>query len=137
MRYGFVDVSTRRATIGDRRWQINIETVNMVPNNDFSGDSTDSIVTIAANVWAAVNINMRGLERVLSINTDKEETATHEFYIRFWNEAFLEARYISWKGVRYVIIRPEDIRGEVDHNYQIRFLCCLKGSTSKGANTWR
>jgi hypothetical protein len=136
MKYKFADVTTTRAAIGDMREQIDIETVDMVPKNDFSGDFTDSIVTIAANVWAAVIINEHGVDRMLSINTDKEEVATHIFYCGYWNENFLEARFISWNGVRYRVIRPQDIRGQVGVDFQIKFLCVLKGDTSKEANTW-
>ena len=135
MKYKFANVTTERATIGDLREQIQIETVDQVPTNDLSGDSTDQI-TVLATVWAAVIVKKRGLERMLTINTDKEEIATHEFYCRFWDEAFLEARYISWRGDRYRIIRPTDLKGKVGLNFQIKFECVLKGDTTKLANTW-
>lgn len=135
MQYEFAKVSTKRATIGDRNQQIVIETVDMVPVNDNSGDLTDSIVPIAT-VWAAVVIKKRGVHRMLTINTDGDEAATHEFWCRYWDEAFLEARFISWKGNRYRILRPDNLREQVDQNFQIRFPCVVKGSTSKEANTW-
>jgi hypothetical protein len=135
MRYEFVDVIRKRPPIGDMREQITIETVNMMPTNDLSGTFDDSIVTIAANIWAAVYIN-RGIHRMLTINTERTEIATHEFYVRYWNEDFLEARYISWRNNRYRILSPNNLGEKVNHNFRICFPCILKGSTSKDASTW-
>lgn len=135
MKYKFADITTTRASIGDMREQIDIETVDMKPINDFTGEYTDEIVTLAT-VWAGVADNMRGAHRMLGINTDKQEIITHVFWCRYWDVRFLEARYISWKGNRYRVIRPDNIKELVDVNGQISFPCVLKGDTAKEANTW-
>lgn len=134
MRYSFADVSTKRASIGDIRERLAIETVDMTPDNDFSGNFADTITTLAT-VWGAVIVKNNGLSRMLGINTDKTEPSTHAFYIRFWDDDFLEARYISWKGNRYRILDVQDIRG-MQSNFQLQFLGVLKGDTTKEANTW-
>lgn len=134
MRYKFAGITTTRATIGDLKEKIDIETVDITPINDFTGEYTDTIIVLA-NVWAAVEIK-RGVHRMLSINTDKQEISTHTFYCRYWDETFLEARFIKWRGNRYRIIMPEDLRGKVDLNFQIKFDCVLKGDENKLANTW-
>lgn len=136
MKYKFANISTTRAAIGDMREKIDIETVDMEPVNDFSGEYDDTIVPIAENVWAAVELNMRGAHKMLEINTDKQETVTHTFWCRYWDERFLEARFIKWKGNRYRVIRPDNMKQLVAANGQICFPCALKGDINKTANTW-
>jgi hypothetical protein len=136
MKYKHANITVTKAIIGDMREKIDIETGDMLPKNDLSGDHIDDIITIAADVWAAVEVNEQGVERMLSINTDKEEIITHIFYCRYWNADFLEARFIRWNGIRYRIVKPKDPRNIIGLNRQIKFPCVLKGSISKEANTW-
>lgn len=136
MSYKLDDIEISRVSIGDMTEKIDIETFNPEFDNNFEGNFTDNIIAIASDVWAAVKINDRGTFRMSDINTDGTEIATHIFYCRFWNDEFLEARFIKYNNVRFRIIRAIPIKEKSGLNYQIKFLCALKGSTSKQANTW-
>lgn len=136
MKYEFANIKTTRAIIGDRREQIVLQTFDFKPDNVFStGEATDKFIDIAT-LWAAVEINPKGLYRMLGINTTDDEVATHIFYTAYFDTDFLEARYIVWNSVRYRVLRAFDIRGYVQLNYQIAFPCILKGDENKKASTW-
>jgi len=136
MKYGFNSSKIKRSTIGDMRYRLAIETFMPMPANDLSGQMTDTI-SVIATVWGAMETKAAGSFRLLGINLDETEAPTHVFYIRFWKAEFLEARFISFNGNRYKIIKPHDIRGNQQSNYQISFNCVFKGAVGKKASTYK